>query len=181
MKKHPGVNWSVWSMDEHRVGLKPILRRVRAQKGKQPIAYVKHKYEWTWVYGFVRPSTGDTFWLILPEVSTEAMNIALQQFADDVKASETNRVLLVLDQAGWHRSKELKLPVGIQLMFLPPYSPELQPAEKLWLPLDEPLVNKSLKKIEEVEGILAKRCCFLMTQQERMKCLTHFHWWTYYS
>ena len=37
-----------------------------------------------------------------------------------------------MDQAGWHRSKQLKVPANITILFLPPYSPELNPIERLW-------------------------------------------------
>jgi hypothetical protein len=41
-------------------------------------------------------------------------------------------VVLVLDQAGWHHATDLRIPDRIDLLFLPTYSPELQPAERLW-------------------------------------------------
>ena len=70
--------------------------------------------------------------------------------------------ILVEDQAGWHRSEKVEVPVGIEREHLPPYSPELQPAERLWLLVDEPLVNEHFKSIEEIEEILIKRCQVLI-------------------
>src|SRR3712207_8341539 len=55
------------------------------------------------------------------------------------------RSILVLDNAGWHGPEDLAVPDGISLGFLPPYSPELQPAEHLWPLLDEPVVNRDRK------------------------------------
>jgi hypothetical protein len=49
-------------MDEHRVGLRPILRRVWAARGQRPVAIVRPRYEWTYVYAFVRPATGEAYW-----------------------------------------------------------------------------------------------------------------------
>jgi hypothetical protein len=56
---HPGAEVEAWwAQDEHRLGLKPLLRRVWARRGKRPLAPVHHRYEWLYVYGFLRPKTG---------------------------------------------------------------------------------------------------------------------------
>jgi transposase len=67
------------------------------------------------------------------------------------------RILLVLDQAGWHISHDLEVPEGIARMPLPPYSPELQPAEHLWEWIDEPVVNRIIGSVAELEDILGAR------------------------
>ena len=85
-------------------------------------------------------------------------------------------VLLVQDRAGWHSSKEVKLPPAIESEFLPPYSPELQPAERLWLLVDEPLVNKHFETLSELEETLIKRCRVLQEMKEEIKNLTNYHW-----
>jgi hypothetical protein len=92
-------------------------------------------YEWLYVYAFVRPATGEVHWLILPRVNVEVFSMALKHFAKEVGASKERRILLVLDRAGWHTGKEVEVPEGIHLEFLPSHSPELQPTERLW-PLD---------------------------------------------
>ena len=115
-------------MDEHRLGLKPVLRRVWAERGKRPAVRVYHRYEWLYVYCFVRPATGDTHWLPMPSVNSEAFSEALSRFAREAGAGPDRRVLLVLDRAGYHTSKEVRAPEGVSLEFLPPRSPELQPA-----------------------------------------------------
>src|SRR5262249_59383830 len=73
---HPGVPVELWTMDERRVGLKPILRRVWARRGRRPVVRVHHRYRWTYVYGFVRPATGATAWLILPRVAAAGFRLA---------------------------------------------------------------------------------------------------------
>ena len=47
-------------MDEHRIGLKPIVRGVWAPVGERPIALGHHRFEWLYVTGFVEPATGRT-------------------------------------------------------------------------------------------------------------------------
>ncbi len=83
-----------------RLGLKPVIRRVWAPKGQRPVARVRRRYEWLYLYAFVRPSTGEVRWLILPTVNVEVFSLALSQFAKEVGASKERRLLLVLDQAG---------------------------------------------------------------------------------
>ena len=60
----------------------------------------------------------------------------------------------------------LKIPEGIRLVFLPPYSPELQPAETLWALLDEPIVNKHIDTIEDLNAIIAGQCAALASQPQ---------------
>ena len=87
------------------------------------------------------------------------------------------KILLVEDHAGWHTSKSSRVPEGIEIEYLPPYSPELQPAERLWKLVDEPLVNEYFETIEEIEEILVDRCNFLREEmQSEIKNLTHYHW-----
>lgn len=176
-RQYPNATIEVWSFDEHRVGLKPILRRVWAPIGERPSAVVCHRYEWTYLYGYVHPRTGDTVWLILPRVNIAWFNLALQSFAASVGAGQTQIILLVVDQAGWHMSAKVELPEGIYLAPLPAYSPELQPAERLWALADEPLANKSFDSIAHLEEVLAQRCCILHQMQPQIQALTNFHWW----
>ena len=70
----PGVvSVETWAQDEARLGLQPVLRRVWAPRGVRPIAWVNPRYEWLWVYGFVHPPTGETYWLTMPGVNVAAM------------------------------------------------------------------------------------------------------------
>jgi transposase len=83
---------------------------------------------------------------------------------------------LVEDNAGWHRSKKAVVPEGIEIEFLPPYSPELQPAERLWELVDEPLVNQYFETINEIEDILVERCCVVSAMKDEVCKLTNYHW-----
>ncbi len=125
-----------------------------------------HRYEWLYVYGFVEPKTGKTLWYLIPRVNHQWLSLVYQSFAKDVGLSAEKIVLLVQDNARWHRSEKLEVPDGIMLDFLPAYSPELQPAERLW-------------SIEEIEEILITRCQYLETMTNEIKNLTNYHWLTY--
>ena len=175
-EKNPQAEVDLWFFDEHRVGLKPILRKVWSPIGERPTAIVNHRYEWLYVYGFVKPKTGDTLWYLIPRVNTKWLNLVYESFARDAGISETQKVLLIEDNAGWHRSQKCKIPEGLFIDFLPPYSPELQPAEKLWTLVDEPLVNKCFETIDEIEEILVRRCNILSEMREEIRSLTYYHW-----
>ena len=127
--KHPGKPIEVFATDEHRIGLKPVTRRVWAPIGKRPIAHGHHRFDWLYVTAFVSPATGETFWYLSNGVSKEFFAALLQTFAREAEAGMSRIILLVLDNAGWHGPANLKVPDGIRLIHLPPYSPELQPAE----------------------------------------------------
>ena len=137
---------------------------------------VQHRYEWLYVYGFVKPKTGETLWYLIPRVNTRWLNVVYQNFAIDAGVSANRMVLLVQDNAGWHSSQKVKIPEGIILEFLPAYSPELQPAERLWTLVDEPLVNRYFETIDEIEELLIKRCNVLSNMKEEIKNLTNYHW-----
>lgn len=175
--QHPDASVEVWAEDEHRIGLKPILRRVWCKKGQRPIVTVQHRYKWAYLYGFVSPQSGETFWLVLPRVNLEVWNVVLAEFAAAVGASANKRVVLVIDQAGWHSSKQVQLPEGIDVVFLPAYSPELQPAERLWSLSNEALVNKHFADLEELIEAQAERCRQLSENPETIRAHTQFHWW----
>ena len=175
--QYPEADIEVWSEDEHRLGLQPILRRVWTPTGEPPIAGVKTQDQWLWLYGFVHPESGENYWWILPYVNTELFNRVLADFAQEFQLNTNKRVLLVLDQAGWHISDQLKLPEGLDLYFLPAYSPELQPAERLWPLTNEVVANESPQSIEDLEELLMFRCRKLLEQQDLVKGLTCYHWW----
>jgi hypothetical protein len=123
---HPHKSVERWSMDEHRIGLKPILRRVWAPKGATVVAPVAPRYQWMDVSAFVYPESGRSRWFLLPGVHAEVCSQVLEVLAQEVEAGAGKEILLMLDGAGWHTSASLSLPQGIQLLFLPPYSPEIQ-------------------------------------------------------
>jgi hypothetical protein len=167
----------VWAQDEHRLGLLPVLRRVWAPKGRRPTAHVQRRYKWLYVYGFVRPSTGQSWWCLLPTVTTAAFALAVAAFARDEGIDADHRAVLVVDQAGWHTSPKLVLPEGIDLVFLPSASPELQPAERLWGLVDEPVANRAFSDLDALEAVLVARCRTLEADPQRLQAHVHYHWW----
>jgi len=129
------------------------------------------------LYTSVHPKTGETYWWILPYVNTELFNKVLADFAREFSLGTNKHILLAVDQAGWHISKDLELPSGLHLTFLPSHSPELQPAERLWTLVDEPIANRTFETLDQLEEILFHRCQSLVQQQNLIQGLTGFNWW----
>lgn len=167
----------LWTMDEHRVGLKPILRKVWARRGKRPVAVIRPRYKWLWVVAFVCPETGATSWWLVPALSAATFARLLLAFAAECAAGADTRILLVLDGAGWHTGHEVIAPEGIELIPLPPYSPELQPAEHLWALCDEVLINRCFESLPVLESVLSAHLVHLSERFDQIRSLTLFHWW----
>ena len=90
---------------------------------------VKLGFKNFYLYSAVEPQTGIDFTLQISHVNTACLNVYLDEFS---KAFSQDKIILVMDGAGWHRSKDLQIPHNIEIVYLPPYSPELNPTERLW-------------------------------------------------
>ena len=134
-----------------------------AGRGRAP------RYEWLYLYGFVHPGTGEVVWFIYTTVDAELLSAVLAAFAATVGAGEGKLVILVLDNAGWHISGDLVVPKGIELAFLPSYTPELQPAEHLWPLADEAVANKHFATLKDLDAALSERCRTLADMPEVIK------------
>ena len=175
--KTPRREVEVWAFDEHRIGLKPLSRRIWAKIGARPIAVSCHKYQWLYLHAFVRPSSGEVEWWVANSVNTPLFQSIIDAFAKTRGAGPDKAVVVLLDNAGWHRAKALEIPEGLAFCFLPPYSPELQPAEKLWPVTDEAIANKPFETLDELTEVLDRRCAALSDQPSLIKGHTLFHWW----
>jgi transposase len=167
----------VWATDEHRIGLKPIVRRVWTLPGQRPLAPVEPRYDWRYLVAFVHPASGRTVWHLASGVSAELFSVELQAFAQAVGAGPTKQIVLVLDRAGWHASHDVVVPEHIHLLFLPSHSPELQPCEHLWQFSDAPLVNRHFQDINELEDVQLARCAVLQRRRDLIRSATLFSWW----
>src|SRR3954449_13558955 len=119
--------------------------------------------------------SGETFWYVSNGVSKPFFAALLALFAREAGAGRERMIVLGLDSAGWHTAPNLVVPDGIRLANLPPYSPELQPAEHLWPVLDEPLANQYFATLADLEHVVAQRCRVL--NRDQLKPGTNFHWW----
>lgn len=137
----------MFAPDESRVGLLPIVRRRITACGVQPIATVTHTFDNFYLYGAVDPTTGDSFFLELPWLNTTAFQVWLDHFAAPFPDSFN---LLVLDNGAFHPTKALQWPANVVPVFLPPYSPELNPIERLWRDLKDKVADCILTTLDQL-------------------------------
>ena len=99
------------------------------KKGIRPSVPCHHIREYRYVYGAVEPINGESCFLIMPYCNTDCMNV----FLDHLSASYPDDIIvLVCDGAAWHKAKSLLIPENIRLVFIPPYTPEMNPIEQIW-------------------------------------------------
>ena len=119
---HPGKRLTLWCQDEARVGQKGRVCHRWFTRGQRPSGLCDQRYTWAHLFAAVQPATGQDFALVLPEVSTRAMQMFLDQFAATLDADE--HAVMLLDQAGWHGAHALVVPNNVTLVPLPPYAPQ---------------------------------------------------------
>lgn len=126
--------------DEARFGRISDPRRCWAPPGVRPVVSAQVVRQYTYAFAAVSPHDGTLDSLILPQANGQMMSLFLQEVA---RRHPEEFVLMVLDGAGWHRATHLVVPPQLHLIYLPPYSPELNPAEHLWDEIPRKVVSKS--------------------------------------
>jgi len=160
--------------DEARFGRITQPRRCWAPPGVRPLVPAQFVREYTHAFTAVCPHDGTMDSLILPEVNTDTMTMFLAELA---RRHPDEDILLVLDGAGWHRAKDLVVPANINLLPLPPYSPELNPVEHIWDELREKwFPNFVFQSIDAVEDRLLEALATLEKDNYRVFNLTAFPW-----
>jgi transposase len=129
-ERHPGKAVEVWFQDEARIGQQGTLTDVWAETGSRPTAVKQTEYQWLYVFAAVNPLTGESSAMLAPTVNTELMNEHLRFIGR--AAGPDKHVVLVPDNAGRHVAKALAVPDNVTLLHLSPYSPELNPVERVW-------------------------------------------------
>src|SRR4029453_18631241 len=105
---------------------------------------------------FVQPISGEVFWYVSNGVSKPFFAALLALFAREAGAGQDRLIVLGLDSAGWHTAPNLVVPEGLRLVYLPGYSPELQPAEHLWPILAEPPANEYFPTLADLAHVVTE-------------------------
>ena len=133
------------------------------------------RYQWAYLFGAVCPDRGVGAGLVMPYANTEAMNKHLEEIAKAVAPGA--HAALILDGAGWHDSADLAMPENITPIILPPYSPELNPAENVWEYLRK---NKLANRLYETYEDIVEACCdawnSLMATPDRIASIAARSW-----
>lgn len=165
--------------DEARFGRINEPVKCWAPKGLRPIVNKQFIREYIYVYATVCPMSGEVFSLILPVCNTEAMSL----FIDELSAYYKDfRVIVFMDKAGWHTSNELVIAENVRKLHLPPYSPELNPAEHLWEHIRENYFrNQMSDSLDNLEIKLMNVLNEVEADNETIKKLTNFKWLYFYN
>jgi len=99
------------------------------KKGKRPTVPCRHIREYRCAYGAAEPLTGDGFFLVLSYCNTICMEVFLKEPS---KTYPEDIIIPVCDGAAWHKAKNLQIPANIKPVFIPPYTPEMNPIEQIW-------------------------------------------------
>lgn len=138
--------------------MRSTVARMWAEKGKETTVKVKQGFKNFYMYSSINPNTGEDYSLILSCVDTEMMNLYLKKFS---LAYRKESIVLVMDQAGWHKSKQLSIPRNIKIVYLPPYSPELNPVERFWRFLKKEVLHNFV--YESLDELINKLLAFYKT------------------
>jgi hypothetical protein len=168
---HPGKRLTLWCQDEARFGQKGRVCHRWFTRGVRPPGLCDRRYTWAHLFAAVRPSTGQGFALVLPEATTGTMQVFLDGFAAQLAPDEHAAVLL--DQAGWHGARGLAVPENVTLVPLPPYAPQLNPVERVWLYLRERHLSHRL--LDSYDAIVdACSAAWNQLTAERLRSLTSY-------
>ncbi len=160
------------AQDEGRFGRISIPKRAWVPPGIRPKAPRQVIRQSSYVYAAVAPEQGLMTSLIFPSADTTAMNLFLAHVADIFAAYF---IVMQVDQAGWHRAKDLQVPENIRLIFQPAYSPEVNPVEHLWEELREKyLHNLVFPSLDELIDVLCTGLQQLTDDQERLRSMMFF-------
>lgn len=166
----------MWWQDEARIGQQGTTTRVWARRGSRPSAPRDQRYLWCYLFGAVCPGRGVGAGLVLPHANVDAMNLHLLEISRHVAPGA--HAVLVLDGAGWHQTGgRLQVPGNISLLYLPPYSPELNPVENVWAYLRG---NKLSNTVFASYDAVVDACCdawtWLTNQPERITAIASRPW-----
>ncbi len=149
-----GKRIEIWFQDEARIGQKNGITRRWAQRGTRPTAPKDQRTKSAYLFGAVCPAEGKGAGLVLPRCNTDAMNAHLSEIALHVALDA--HAVVILDRAGWHRSRGLTVPANISLLSLPPKAPELNPVENIWQFLRQNwLSNRIFRDYDDI----VEHCC----------------------
>jgi len=142
----------------------------------RPVVSARLQRQYLYAFSAVSPHDGVLGSLVLPWVSAQTMSLFMAEVA---QRHAEEFALMVMDQAGWHLAGELVVPTNMRRLFLPAYSPELNPAQRLWEALREQyFANHFFFDLNAVERNLTAGLRALESNTARTQSMTGFEWIT---
>ena len=142
------------------------------EKGTRPSVPCHHIREYRYAYGAVDPVSGDTCFTVMPYCNTNCMNAFLNELSETFS---DDKIILVCDGAAWHKSHTLIIPQNIELVFIPPYTPEMNPIEQIWREIRSiGFKNEVFSSLDKVVDRLCDSICNLTS--DIVKSITGRDW-----
>jgi transposase len=135
---------------------------------------VQDEYEWLWLYAAVEPTTGTGVFLLLPSVDSQCLELFLRHLRN---ALGKGSIGVVLDSSGSHHSGQVSWPRGMHPLYLPRYSPELNPAEQIFRHLRKILSNRIFTTLDELQNALIDALQHFWEHPTVLMQLTGYPWW----
>ena len=129
-----GLELQVMFHDESRFGRINDIKRCWSFSGNRPAVAKQIIREYSYIYGSFSPIDGSSDMLVLPCMTSEAMNIFLKELS---QRRSKQFILLICDGASNHNTQSLEIPVNIMIEHIPPLSPQLNPSENIWEEIKE--------------------------------------------
>lgn len=165
----------IWFQDEARVGQRGTITRTWAKKGTRPRIKRQQQFEYAYIFGAVCPERDESVGLVLPAVNTQAMLRHLEEISKVVP--EGRHAVVVLDQAAWHTTANVRVFDNLSLLPLPPASPELNPVEQVWQQLrDNWLANRFFDGYDSIVNACCDAWNWFVGTPNRIKNLCSRSW-----
>lgn len=165
----------IWFQDEARVGQQGSQTRIWAPKGTRPRLVKQQQFISSYIYGAVCPKQRECAALVLPFANYQGLELHLKEIAFHIPTKR--HAVVVLDQAGYHKAKDINIPDNITLLSLPPYSPELNPQEQVWRHLkDRVLSNRVFENSKSIVDACTKAWNAFAKDKEKIFSLTYRSW-----
>jgi len=146
------------------------LGKSLTSKGIKPIVNYQHRFKTTYLYGSYSPINGNSFVWEIEGVDTKIFEAYLYYFS---KYKPKEYKIVVIDNAGFHSTKNIKVPNNIFLLRIPPYSPELNPCEQVWQYIKNRYKNQTFESMKNLKGWLHNMVCKM--DNELIKSITSNH------
>jgi len=144
-----------------------------AAKGVQPIVNFQHKFATTYLWGSYSPIDGDSFVSEIEGVSCKIFELYLNEFS---KHKPEEFKILVIDNAGFHSTKNIQIPENIYLLNIPPYCPELNPCEQVWKYIKQRFKNQVFQDLDKLKLWLYEMVKSMSNSTIKSICSNHHYY-----
>ena len=160
-------------MDEMRYGTRTIVAKKWMTKGCRPITPMKYGYKYSYLFQATPPFTGNTFEMLLPNMDGLCFKIFMKGF-DKMYPNQT----MIMDNAGCHQVgwDETEEKPSTKIVFLPPYSPDFNPQERMFQEIKKPLKGKVFHDLKPIEDIIVEKVKDFENNPQAVKDLTAWKW-----